>query len=73
MKSGFAFKSNWWTDRGVKVIKIKNINSDNTLNINDCSYVSEDIALLAKDFYVSDGDLLIAMTGATIGKFTIVQ
>lgn len=72
VKSGFAFKSNWWTDKGVKVIKIKNINSDNTLNINDCSYVSEDIALLAKDFYVSDGDLLIAMTGATIGKFTIV-
>ena len=71
-KSGFAFKSNWWTDKGVKVIKIKNINSDNTLNINDCSYVSEDIALLAKDFYVSDGDLLIAMTGATIGKFAIV-
>lgn len=71
IKSGFAFKSSWWTDNGVKVIKISSINQDN-LNLLECSYVDEDKVDKAKDFKVSAGDLLIAMTGATIGKFAMV-
>lgn len=71
VKSGFAFKSSWWQNHGVKVIKIKNIENTD-LNLNECSYVSPDKIDLAKDFTVQGGDLLIAMTGATIGKFAIV-
>lgn len=71
VKSGFAFKGTWWQDSGVKVVKIKTIDND-TINFNDCSYVSEDKVQYAKDFIVQGGDLLIAMTGATIGKFAIV-
>ncbi len=71
VKSGFAFKSSWWTNCGVRVIKIGSINQDN-LNLLECSYVDEDKANKAKDFVVKAGDLLIAMTGATIGKFAMV-
>ena len=71
IKSGFAFKSKWWQDSGVPVIKIGSINQD-FLNLSDCSYVSEDKISLANDFIVGGGDLLIAMTGATIGKFAMV-
>lgn len=71
VKSGFAFKSSWWTNIGVKVIKIGSINQDN-LNLSECSYVDEDKIDKAKDFVVKAGDLLIAMTGATIGKFAMV-
>ena len=71
IKSGFAFKSSWWTDNGVKVIKIGSINQDN-LNLAECSYVDVDKIDKAKDFKVGAGDLLIAMTGATIGKFAMV-
>ena len=71
VKSGFAFKSSWWTNSGVKVIKIGSINQDN-LNLLECSYINEDKADKAKDFVVQAGDLLIAMTGATIGKFAMV-
>ena len=71
LKSGFAFKSKWWQDSGIPVIKIGSINQD-CLNLSNCSHVSEDKISLAKDFIVSGGDLLIAMTGATIGKFTMV-
>lgn len=71
IKSGYAFKSAWWQENGVKVLKIKNIGS-NYLDISDCSYVSENKIAYAKDFIVSGGELLIAMTGATIGKFAIV-
>ncbi|MDD3416146.1 MAG: restriction endonuclease subunit S [Lachnospiraceae bacterium] len=71
VKSGFAFKSSWWQDTGVRVIKIGSINQDN-LDLNSCSFVSEDKASLAADFITKGGDLLIAMTGATIGKFSMV-
>lgn len=71
IKSGFAFKSSWWTHTGVKVIKIGSINQDN-LNLLECSYVDEDKIDKANDFRVGAGDLLIAMTGATIGKFAMV-
>ncbi len=71
LKSGFAFKSAWWQEEGIKVIKIKDINQD-SLDLSDCSCVSSDKLQKAADFKVVGGDLLIAMTGATIGKFTIV-
>lgn len=71
VKSGFAFKSSWWTNSGIKVIKIASINQDN-LNLLECSYVDKDKIDKAKNFKVAAGDLLIAMTGATIGKFAMV-
>ena len=72
IRSGFAFKSSWWTDKGVKIVKIKNISSSGNLDMSDCSYVSKENTLKAKEFSLKPGDLLIAMTGATIGKFCIV-
>jgi len=71
VKSGFAFKSSWWQEKGIKVIKIKNINNTG-LDLNDCSFVSIDKIAVAQEFVARTGDLLIAMTGATIGKFTII-
>ena len=71
VKSGFAFKSSWWTEEGVKVIKIGSINQDN-LNLEDCSYVDNDKIPKAKEFIVREGDIVIAMTGATIGKFAMI-
>lgn len=71
VKSGFAFKSSWWSDKGIKVIKIKNI-ENGTLNLSDCSFVTNDKYSVSSEFSVTGGDLLIAMTGATIGKFAVV-
>jgi type I restriction enzyme S subunit len=71
VKSGFAFKSSWWQDNGIRVIKIKNI-TNSGIDFTDCSYVSDDKASYAKDFIANAGDLLIAMTGATIGKFAFI-
>ena len=71
IKSGYAFKSKWWREEGIPVIKIKDI-QNNTLDLNGFSYVSEENAEKSKNFYVNAGDLLIAMTGATIGKIALV-
>lgn len=72
VKSGFAFKSDWWINEGVPTIKIGNI-INNTINMKSCDYVSEEHAKKAKDFSVKKGDLLIAMTGATTGKIGIIS
>ena len=72
VRSGYAFKSSWWTDKGCKVIKIKNITEESKLDLNNCSHVLKSNTIKASDFMVSAGDVLIAMTGATIGKFCIV-
>ena len=71
VKSGFAFKSDWWTTEGYKVIKIANI-VNNTIDLDSCDCVIADHANKANNFYVQSGDILIAMTGATTGKIGMV-
>ena len=71
VKSGYAFKSDWWKKRGNKVIKIGNI-VNNTIDCVNCDCVDKDKSDRAKDYQVKTGDLLIAMTGATTGKVGIV-
>ena len=71
VKSGYAFKSEWWTDKGYKVIKIANI-SKNSVELDECDCVQLENAVKAQNFMVQSGDLLIAMTGATIGKIGLV-
>ena len=71
VKSGFAFKSAWWQDEGTKVIRIGDI-EQGCLNLETCAHVATDKIEVAKDFIVQGGDLVIAMTGATIGKFSII-
>lgn len=71
VKSGYAFKSEWWIDEGCKVIKIGNI-INNTIDLESCTKVSKDNIEKSKEFFVQTGDLLIAMTGATTGKVGIV-
>ena len=71
VKSGFAFKSSWWQDEGTKVIRIGDI-EQGCLNLETCAHVATDKIEVAKDFIVQGGDLVIAMTGATIGKFSMI-
>ena len=66
---GYAFKSKDWKDTGVGVVKIKNIKSDNTIDIDNKDCIAPDILSPKLDKYqLTNGDFLIAMTGATAGK-----
>ena len=71
VKSGFAFKSDWWKLNGIPVIKIGSI-SNNTIDINALDFVDSNKFENAKNYIVQRGDIVIAMTGATIGKIGIV-
>ena len=69
---GFAFKSSWWTDNGMPVVKIKDIQEDYTINLNDLAFVDISDKNIDDKFKAKPGDVLIAMTGATVGKYAIV-
>lgn len=71
LKSGYAFKSEWFTDEGYCVAKIKDIGSI-IMDTGDFSFVSEENCIKAKKYILIEGDLTIALTGATIGKISIV-
>lgn len=71
IKSGFAFKSEWWQEEGCPVVKIKDIDNG-ALDISQLDCVSEEHTKKAKSFLLNEGDLVIAMTGATIGKIGLV-
>lgn len=66
-QNGYAFKGGDFKNEGFPVIKIKNIGG-NTVDIKDTDFVDSEVANVASKFKLDEGDLLIAMTGATIGK-----
>ena len=73
VKSGFAFKSSSWAEDGTKVVKIKNITEQGQIDFSECSYVNDESVInKAEQFKVYGGELVIAMTGATIGKMAII-
>jgi len=69
---GFAFKSEWWTNEGVSVVKIKDIQENYTIDLNDLAKVDLIDKKVDDKFKAKAGDILIAMTGATVGKYAIV-
>ncbi len=66
---GYAFKSKDWADAGIPVIKIKNIRPGNLIDTEQVDHVPDGIlSSTHKKYWLSNGDILIAMTGATAGK-----
>ena len=70
VSSGFAFKGSELGDVGVPIIKIRNINNLEVDLIN-CDRFSGEINQRVEKFLLRSKDLLIAMTGATIGKVSL--
>jgi len=70
-QAGYAFKSTDYLEQSeCLLITIKNIRQ-NQIDIKDATYLPNDFFNLYKEFQIKIDDLLIAMTGATIGKVGI--
>lgn len=66
---GYAFKSSAWQGDGIPVIKIKNITATNSVDLSTVDCVSQNLLTeKLQKYIIKDGDILIAMTGATAGK-----
>jgi type I restriction enzyme S subunit len=67
---GYAFKSNEYLDEGVPIIRISDFNNER-IDLSDVKKYKESDDLKRYELY--SGDIIIAMTGGTIGKLAIVQ
>ena len=66
---GYAFKSSDWRTAGIPVVKIKNITGNNSVDLATTDCVPESLLTQRlQKFVIKDGDILVAMTGATAGK-----
>ncbi len=67
LQNGYAFKSSDFSDKGIPVIKIKNIISPR-ISIDDTQYYEGNIDDKLKQFIVKKGDILISMTGSHLNQ-----
>ena len=70
-KNGFAFKSSLFKENGLPIIRITNVDGKN-INLTDVKYFNPvDYSENTKSYEVCNGDILIAMSGATTGKIGV--
>lgn len=72
IQGGFAFKSTDYQEEGVALLRIQNI-SEGNVNLSNTVYLPKKYKEQHKRFSVGEGDIVIAMTGATIGKVGIIK
>ena len=74
IQSGFAFKSKDFVKfSNNRIIKIKNI-SGGIVNLKDSVFIDDtSIRNIDSKFIINEKDILIAMTGAEVGKIGVVQ
>jgi len=69
---GYAFSSQDYIDSGIKLLTIKNIKFSG-LDFTSVTYLPKKYKLIYKKYLIKKNSILIAMTGATIGKTCIFE
>jgi len=68
LRHGFQFRENDFTDFGIKIVKITQLHKDGFLDISNCSTIDETRIDSFKDIIIEENDILMCLTGGTIGK-----
>lgn len=68
LRHGYQFRDYDFTKSGIKVCKITQIKGEGITDISNCSFIDESRLDKFNKFIIKKGDILIALTGATIGK-----
>ncbi len=68
IKTGFAFNSDDFTDEGVPVVRIGDISRNGHVDLSDAKYLPVEYQRSHAAVKIKNNDILMAMTGATIGK-----
>jgi type I restriction enzyme, S subunit len=64
---GYAFPSEDFVEEGISLVRIGDV-SEGTVDLENCKKLPEEYSLTKKDFLLKEKEVLVAMTGATIGK-----
>jgi len=68
LRHGHQFRQYDFTDEGVKVFKITQIKGNGQIDLSSCDYIDENRLTNFEKYRINKGDILVALTGATIGK-----
>ena len=68
LRHGHQFRSYDFTEDGIKIVKITQIKGNGNMDISSCSFVDINRIDEFQGDIIMKGDILIALTGATIGK-----
>ena len=71
--SGFAFKSDDYKNQGIPLLRISNIVNEEINFKEDCVCIEESHFENLKKFQVVKNDILIALSGATTGKYGVYK
>lgn len=69
---GYQFRNYDFTETGISVVKIGQV-KENGLDLSQCSFINPNRAQLFAKQTINNGDVLMALTGATLGKACIVS
>ena len=72
ISGGYAFKSNDFANEGIPIIRIGDI-VDNKVNINNGTVYLKEYNEKLNKFIIEKGEILVALSGATTGKFGIYK
>lgn len=71
IRNGFAFKSDQFKDRGTPLLRISNFDDGEVYLDEKTVFVDESFLKSKSEFKVEKGDVLIALSGATTGKYGV--
>ncbi len=68
LKHGFQFRDEHFSKDGIRVVKITQLSPEGILRLEKASFVPIDYEQKFKNIIIHDCDILMALTGGTIGK-----
>jgi type I restriction enzyme S subunit len=68
IRHGHQFMNYDFKENGIKIIKITQLHKDGYLNISDCSFIESNREKEFENILIKDKDILMCLTGGTIGK-----
>jgi type I restriction enzyme S subunit len=73
VQGGYAFKSKDYKNEGIPVLRISNIKNNSVQFDEETVYVDRKLKEFYADFLLRKGDIVIALSGATTGKYGIYK
>jgi len=73
LRHGFQFRDEHFSKDGIAIIKIGNLVDGGGLNLFHITYIPHKDYKIFSKYSLKEGDVLMALTGATLGKISVVN
>jgi type I restriction enzyme S subunit len=68
IRHGYQFREYDFTDEGIRIVKITQLDKDGYLNLDNCSFIDDKRIDEFERILIKENDVLMCLTGGTIGK-----